>query len=148
MYTMMTSASDATSLQKDLNHLPAWEKKWQMEFYPQKSSVLRITRNKSIKDFQYHLHVHIFKLETNSKYLYVTINNKLSLNKDTDNITKKANGSIAFLLRILQISQKHIKTKAYTTLVRPQIKYATAVWDLHYKATAQRVEMVQRYATR
>ena len=114
-----TSASDATSLQKDLDHLAAWEKKWQMEFHPQKCSVLRITRNKSTKIFQYRLHGHILEPETNSKYLGVTINNKLSWNKHIDNITKKANGSIAFLRRNLQISQEHIKIKAYTTLVRP-----------------------------
>ena len=119
MYMTMTSASDAPSLQKDLDRLAAWEKKWQMEFHPHKCSVLRITRNKSTKIFQYRLHGHILEPETNSKYLGVTINNKLSWNKHIDNITKKVNGSIAFLRRNLQISQKHIKTKAYTALVRP-----------------------------
>ena len=148
MYATMTSASDATSLQKDLDRLAAWEKKWQMEFHPQKCSVLRITRNKSTKIFQYRLHGHILEPETNSKYLGVTINNKLSWTKHIDNITKKANGSIAFLRRNLQISQKHIKTKAYTTLVRPQIEYAAAIWDPHYKITVQRVKMVQRRAAR
>ena len=40
MYMIMTSATDATSLQKDLDTLVSWEKKWQMQFHHEKCSVL------------------------------------------------------------------------------------------------------------
>ena len=88
---------------------------------------------KSIEDKQpivneYQLHGHILDTETNSKYLEVTINNKLCWTNHVNNICKKANNSLAFLRRNLQISQTHIKANAYTSLVRPQLEYA-AVWD-------------------
>ena len=41
----------------------------------------------------------------------------------------KANASIPFLRRNLQISQLHIKANAYTKLVWPQVEYAAVVWD-------------------
>ena len=127
VHMTMTSENDAASLQQDLDRLASWEKKWQIQFHPQKCSVLRISRSKSPKFFQYHLHGHILQSETNSKYLGITINNKLSWNNHIDNVCKKANNSLAFLCRNLQISQQHIKAKAYTTLIRPQLEYAVAV---------------------
>ena len=36
VYITMSGASDAASLQEDLDHLAAWENKWLMQFHPQK----------------------------------------------------------------------------------------------------------------
>ena len=95
MYVTMTGERDATSLQQDLDHLADWEEKCQMKFHPQKCSVLRITRNKFTKIFNYQLHGHTLKSETDSKYLGVTINDKHFWNNHIDNICNKANSSIA-----------------------------------------------------
>ena len=53
MYMTMTSTNDAASLQKDLDNLASWEKKWQMQFHPQKCSVLRIKRKKTTQIHDY-----------------------------------------------------------------------------------------------
>ena len=117
-----------------------------MKFHPQKCSVLRITRNKSTNIFNYQLHHHTLKSETDSKYLGVTINKKLSWNNHIDNICNNAKSSITFLRINLQISQHHIKTNAHFTLVRPQVEYAAMVWDPYTKENIQKIEMVQRRA--
>ena len=148
MYLTMTGENDAASLQQDLDKLAAWEEKWQMKFHPDKCSVLRITRSKSPKIFNYTLHNHTLESESSTKYLGVTIDNKLNWNSHIDNVTKKANASLAFLRRNLQISQRHIKANAYTTLVRPQLEYACPVWDPYTKDKQKQVEMVQRRAAR
>ena len=148
MYMAMTGARDAASLQQDLDHLAAWEEKWQMKFHPEKCSVIRITRKQSPDIYNYQLHGHILKTETDSKYLGVTINNKLCWNNHISNICNKANSSIGFLRRNLQISQRHIKSNAYTTLVRPQVEYAATVWDPYTKENRDMIEMVQRRAAR
>ena len=148
MYMTLSSDKDATSLQQDLDKLAAWEEKWKMKFHPDKCSVLPITRKKSPRSFEYKLHGHILKVEKSTKYLGITIDNKLSWNTHIDNITKKANSSLAFLRRNLQISQQHIKSNAYTTLVRPQLEYAASVWDPYTKEKVDQLEMVQRRAAR
>ena len=63
-------------------------------------------------------------------------------------IVKKANSSIAFLRRNLQIHQKHIKANAYKTLVRPQIEYAPTIRDPFTQKNENKIEMVQRRAAR
>ena len=50
--------------------------------------------------------------------------------------------------RNLQIHQKHIKADAYKTLARPQIKYASAIWDPFTQENQNKIEMVQRRAAR
>jgi ribonucleases P/MRP protein subunit RPP40 len=148
MYMTLTCPQDATSLQEDLNRLAVWEEKWQMKFHPKKCSVLRITRSQSPQIHNYLLHGHILKTETDSKYLGVTINNQLSWNNHIDIMCNKANNSIAFLRRNLQISQRHIKANAYTTLVRPQVEYTAVVWDPYTQENQKKIEMVQRRAAR
>jgi hypothetical protein len=147
-YMTMTGENDAASLQHDLDKLAAWEDKWQMKFHPDKCSILRITRSKTPLMYNYQLHGHVLKSETNSKYLGVTIDNKLCWNTHISNICRKANSSLAFLRRNLQINQQQIKSSAYTTLVRPQLEYAAAIWDPYTKVKQLELEMVQRRAAR
>ncbi len=148
MYMTMSSENDAASLQQDLDKLAAWEDKWKMKFHPKKCSVLRITRKKSPNIHKYQLHGHVLEPETNSKYLGLIINEKLSWNHHIDSVCKKGNSSLAFLRRNLQISQQHIKSNAYTTLVRPQLEYGAAIWDPYTKLKQNQLEMVQRRAAR
>ena len=148
MYMAMSGPGDSTSLQQDLDRLAAWEEKWKMEFHPQKCSVLPITRSLSPQVNKYQLHGHTLKTETDSKYLGITINNKLSWNNHIDNTCTKANSSIGFLRRNFQIPQEHIKTNVYNTLVRPQVEYAAAVWDPYTGENIHKLEMVQRRAAR
>ena len=56
---------------------------------------------------------------------------------------------MAFLRRNLQIPQAHqIKANAYKILVRPQVEYASVVWDPFTQANIDKIEMVQRRAAR
>jgi len=57
-----------------------------------------------------------------------------SWNKHVDNVVNKANGTLGFLRRNLQISSPSLmKTTAYTSLVRPVLEYASTVWDPYTK---------------
>ena len=50
LYRTIKNPSDSAILQKDLNTLQLWEKKWKMEFHPGKCQLLRTTnKNEPIK---------------------------------------------------------------------------------------------------
>ena len=148
VYMAISSKKQAEILQSDLDKLADWEDKWQMKFHPQKCSVLRITTKHKPLIFNYTLHGHILEEEESSKYLGITINNRMSWNPHITATCKKANSTLGFLKRNLQIPQQHIKENAYKTLVRPQLEYAAAVWDPYTKENKQKIEMVQRRAAR
>ena len=96
----------------------------------------------------YILHNQILKEKDAVKYLGVTVHHKLSWNEHICSIVKKANSSTVFPRRNLQIHQKHIKANAYKTLVRPQIEYASTIWDPFTQENQNKIEMVQRRAVR
>ena len=72
MYRHIRSEEDAFALQKDLSSLEKWEREWQMEFHPQKCTVIHVTNKRTIIDTQYTLHGHKLEVVTNNKYLGVT----------------------------------------------------------------------------
>jgi hypothetical protein len=105
----ITSDADANTLQDDLNKLADWEGTWLMKFHPEKCNVLTITNNRKILRKDYTLHGHILiEQVTSAKYLGVTITSDLKWSKHINNICAKANSTIGFLKRNLNISHRGI----------------------------------------
>ena len=53
-----------------------------------------------------------------------------------------------FFKRNLKISNTNIKWQTYLSLVCPKLEYACSVWDPHTAEHCNKIEMVQRRATR
>ena len=83
-----------------------------------------------------------------AKYLGVTIDENISWGPHISNTTRKANNTVAFLKRNLGRCPRNIKAASYKSLVRPQVEYASTVWDNSNKTQIAAVEMVQRRAAR
>jgi len=71
----------------------------------------------------------MLEVAKDSKYLGVSISNDLSWTNHISNITAKANRTIGFLGCNIHACLKEVKETAHTTLVRPSIEYASALWD-------------------
>ena len=78
LYRQISSENDQQLLQEDLDRLATWEKTWGMEFHPQKCSVMRISRARTPRTFQYHLKDVPLAEEQSSKYLGVDLQSNLS----------------------------------------------------------------------
>ena len=147
-YLAVKGKADAEQLQKDLNKLGEWEKKWLMEFHPQKCQVLSITRKRQITRHNYQLHGHNLEHVNEAKYLGVTITSDFKWNTHISKITAKASKNLGFLKRNLQTKSTNIKDRAYKALVRPLLEYATTIWDPYTASNINRLEMIQRRSAR
>ncbi len=148
IYMTIKNEMDAQDLQRDLDLLTVWEKKWMMEFHPAKCEVITISRKKSPIMHTYTLHGHALKHVDHIKYLGLTISSDLRWDRHVDNITSKATNTLNFLRRNINVGNPQVKEQAYKSLVRPSLEYSQAVWDPHTAGLIKKVEKVQRQAAR
>ena len=147
LYRKISSKRNCVELQQDLDRLQEWEKKWQMAFNAEKCEVLCISNKKHPLQHNYFIHGQKLSTKTDSKYLGVTISSNLSWSKHVNNISKKANSTMAFLRGNTRSASQQAKSTAYKTFVRPTLEYASTVWTPH-DTDSNQLEMVQRRAVR
>ena len=144
IYKDIHSQQDTEYLQTDLDALHNWERRWLMSFHPQKCQLLRITQKTSPIIAQYNIHRHVLDVADTAKYLGVILHKYCAWSKHITQTSKKANNTRAFLQRNLHRAPTSVKKRAYETLVRPILEYASAVWDPHAESDIYKLEMVQR----
>ena len=84
-------------------------------------------------------------------YLGVIIHKSLSWSPHISDIVTKASRTLNFIKKCNLSkcsSQLQGKESAYLTMVRPQLEYASDVWDPHYVGDIMEVEKVQQRAAR
>ena len=148
LYRTISSPSDATILQADLDHLSDWEKKWQMGFNVDKCNALSVTLRKKPVIHNYELNGHTLERVDSAKYLGVTLTSNLNWGKHIKSIAAKANKTSAFIHRNIKQCPTRVFTDCYKTLVRPTMEYAAAVWSPHQKEFIEDLETVQKRAAR
>jgi hypothetical protein len=60
-------------------------------------------------------------------------------------ICGKANKTLGFLPRNLNIGSTFVKEQAYKSLVRPSLEYACSVWDPHLKSDRLPYQQIPRH---
>ena len=149
VYRPIKDREDCAILQQDLHTLADWEKKWGMDFHPQKCSILSIARARSSTiEHPYTLKGHILEVQDVTKYLGVDLQRNLSWKPHIDRISKKANSMLGFLRRNLRSCSEDTKAKAYFSMVSSNLEYCSSVWNPHHKKQVEKLEMVQRRAAR
>jgi hypothetical protein len=68
-----------------------------MEFHPKKCQVTNITSKINIISHQYNIHGHTLEEVDSAKYLGLSILKSLKWNDHINQVTKKANSTVAFL---------------------------------------------------
>jgi hypothetical protein len=148
VYRTIKTEKDSELLQQDLDNLQKWESNWSMSFHPEKCQLLRVSKKKKQIITNYLIHGKSLTQTNNAKYLGVIINDKLSWNPHIDEVIKKSNKTLGFIRRNFSKCNKNIKLKCYTTLVRPILEYASAVWDPSTKENIKKLEQIQKRAAR
>ena len=148
-YREIKDTEDTLKLQKDIDQLGCWARKWGMRYEPVKCIMMQIT-SKRIKKIHasYTLEGTVLENVENIKYLGVTITNDLRWNTHVSNICTKANRTFGFLRRNLYACPQEVKEAAYKGLVRPVLEYSGSVWDPSGVGLQNELEKVQNRSAR
>ena len=138
--------TNTIKLQKDLDRLSEWSRKWQLPFNTGKCKVLHIGTNNPC---------HRYKMDnkkldnvSEEKDLGVLVDEDLKFHKQTAAAVKKANRSLGMIKKTLVSLNATTLPTLYKTLVRPHLKLANVAWGPHFKGDIKAVESIQKRATK
>ena len=148
LYRPIFTPSDSSVLQNDIDSIHAWCTNNRMRINTSKSKVLRIiwAKNPGVPLYTYNN----TPLEPVKEYKYLGImfNNRLQWNTHVDYVVKKANRMLGFVLSVSKSLTPSSICSLFKTIVLPFLEYGQPAWHLHTQALSQKVESVQRRATR
>ena len=136
-------------LQRDIDRLGSWARKWGMRFQSVKCNMMQLTRKRTKKiHASYTLEGTDLENVESIKYLGVTIISDFRWNTHVSNVCTKANRTLGFLRRNLYSCPQEVKEAAYEGLVRPVLDYGSSVWDPPGVVLQEELESVQKRAAR
>ena len=140
---------DTMKLQRDIDRLCFWARKWDMRFEPVKCNMMQLTRKRTKKiHASYALQGTDLENVESIKYLGVTITRDLRWNTHVSNVCTEANRTLGFLRRNLYSCPQEVKEAAYRGLVRPFLDYGSSVWDPPGVVLQEELESVQKRTAR
>lgn len=148
IYRNISSDSDRLALQSDLNKINHWCSTWLMSLNVSKTKCMSFTNAATRFPSQYSLNNMTLELTSTYKYLGLHFQSNLSWHHHIEVTLAAANRSLGLLKRNLKQAPSQLKKLAFTSLIRPKIEYASAIWDPHQAYIVSNIESLQNRAAR
>ena len=146
VYRPVSSHHDADQLQQDLDSIQRWSTVWQLPFNTGKCKVMHIG-TKNLK-FDYTMANHKLETTTQEKDLGILVDDSLSFHAHTDMVVARAYQTLGIIKRTFINLDETTLALVYKAMVRPILEYANTAWGPLFIGDQQKVEKVQKRATR
>ena len=145
VFRVIKSGEDHRILQKDLNSLMDWARKWQMEFNPTKCHAIRFGQGPTPG---YTIGGDLLEDSTCEKDVGVMVSSNLKFQEQAASAIASANKVLGLIKRSFQSRDMATMVSAYTTYARPHLEYCSQVWTPGTKHWQDKLERVQKRALR
>ena len=137
---------DRNKIQSDLDRLERWAENNRMKFNRDKCQVLHLGRGNQMQS--YRMGDTWLNNTTSEKDLGIVVDHKLNMSQQCDVAAKKANAILGCINRSIASKSREVIIPLYSALVRPHLEYCVQFWAPHFKKDIDKLERVQRRATR
>ena len=149
LFRVIKNLIDCGVLQADLTKMVEWSDKWLLKFHPDKCKQIGIGINrKSINMHQYTMEGQKLETSTCEKDIGVHIDCNLKFDIHISNAVSKATRVLAVTRRTFDYMDATTFKYIFKGLVRPHLEYAAPIWSPHLEYLKERLENVQRRATK
>lgn len=137
---------NSASLQRDIDTILTWSRKWSLPINEAKCAVLHLGYNNP--QLPYHLNMLQISPVTKHSDLGVIITSDLSWSEQTISVVKKANSFLYLVRKAFPSPSPHILSKIFTTYIRPILESAGPIWSPWLTKDITLLESVQRRMSR
>ena len=146
VYNPVSTAEEVKAIQKDMDSLYEWSTKWQLPFNKGKCKAMHFGRNNPKAIYKIG-DTTVGEVES-EKDLGVTIDNNLTFSLHHDLSISKANSRLWLIKRSFRQLKPKSFSLLYKALIRPILEYCSVVTNPILKRDDDRLEKVQRRATK
>ena len=138
--------NEADSLQRDLERLEEWSRKWLVKFNELKCKVMYFGINNP--KHTYLLGNTDLEKVTNEKDLGVYITDDAKPSSQCVEAAKKASQALGFIKRTFTYYDRRSFAILYKTYIRPHMEFAVQAWNPYLKKDIECLEKIQHRATK
>ena len=132
----------AMEMQRDLNKLDQWARKWGMQFNVGKCKVMHFGRKN--KRHKYEMGGTTLESVEEEKDLGIWVHSSGKPHTQCEKAAKKANMTLGMILRAFHFRTKDTLVPLYKTFVRPKMEFSAAVWSPWTLKDEEILERIQK----
>ena len=147
IFSLVSKKEDCITLQQDLDKFNDWIGKWLLSLNVGKCKTVSIGKNNEIFS-TYTISGHIIDKVQTIKDLGVVFDSRLKFDEHIDEKVNKAYQMLGIIKRNFIHLTPDSFVVLYKALVRSHLEYAVSVWNPHYQFLIEKLEKVQKRATK